>query len=69
MERLTRQEAADFLGCSLSALYSLEKSGQLEGLYYRIGKRRLYIKSKLERWALEGGSEKQKPLEMKKFVI
>ena len=69
MERLTRQEAADFLGCSLSALYSLEKSGQLEGLYYRIGKRKLYIKSKLEKWALDGGEKKQSPLEMKKYVI
>ena len=69
MERLTRQEAAEFLGCSLSAFYSLEKSGQLEGTYYRIGKRKLYIKSKIEKWALDGGQKKQNALEMKKFVI
>ena len=55
MERLTRQEAAEFLGCSLSAFYSLEKCGQLEGTYDRIGKRKLYIKSKIEKWALDEG--------------
>ena len=69
MERLTRKEAAEFLGCSMSALYSLEKSGQLEGTYYKIGKRKLYIKSKLEKWALDGGEKKQSLSEMKKYAI
>lgn len=53
--RLTREEAADFLQCGMSKLYELEKSGQLNGTFYNIGRRRLYIKDKLEQWMLNGG--------------
>ncbi|MBR6646318.1 MAG: helix-turn-helix domain-containing protein [Clostridia bacterium] len=57
MNRLTRQEAAEFLGCSMTAFYGLEKSGQLDGTYYKIGRRRFYIKEKLEDWAMSGGEK------------
>ena len=58
MNRLTREEAAEFLGCSKSAFYGLEKSGQLEGMYYKIGRRKIYITEKLEAWAMRGGDRK-----------
>lgn len=57
MNRLTRLEAAEFLGCSKSAFYGLEKSGRLDGLYYKIGRRKYYIKEKLEAWAMGGGEK------------
>jgi len=56
MNRLTREEAARLLGCSMSSLYALEKSGQLNGTYYQIGRRRFYITAKLEEWMNKGGS-------------
>ena len=55
MERLTRQEAAEFLGCSRSAFYKLEKKGVFKGMYYEIGTKRLYIKAKLIEWIEKGG--------------
>ena len=57
MNRLNRTEAAEFIGCSMTKLYFLEKSGQLEGTYYQIGTRRLYITNKLEEWILAGGEK------------
>ncbi len=61
MERLTRKEAAEFLGCSRSALYKLEKTGCLKGLYYEIGTKRLYIKAKLQEWVEKGGEAQCEP--------
>lgn len=55
MDRLTRAEAAQFIGCSMSKLYGLEKAGLLDGTYYQIGRRRLYITDKLEKWMNDGG--------------
>lgn len=53
--RLTRNEAAEFIGCSRSKLHGLEKAGFLKGTYYRIGNRRFYITEKLEEWMQRGG--------------
>lgn len=55
MNRLTRAEAAEFLGCGLSTLHKLERTKQLEGTYYQIGRRRIYIADKLEKWMRNGG--------------
>ena len=59
MNRLTRKEAAEFIGCGLSALYRMEKGGLLKGTYYEIGngkrRKRLYITDKLEKWIRDGG--------------
>lgn len=55
MDRLTRAEAAKFIGCSMSKLYGLEKADLLKGTYYQIGRRRLYITEKLEKWMNDGG--------------
>ena len=55
MNRLTRDEAAEFIGCSISKLYAMEKAGLLNGTFYQIGRRRLYITSKLEEWIMRGG--------------
>ena len=55
--RLTREEAASFLKCGMTKLYQLEKSGQLDGTFYNIGRRRLFIKAKLEQWILNGGEK------------
>ena len=55
MNRLNRQEACDFIGCGLSKLYELERSGQLDGTYYHVGRKRLYITERLEEWLLSGG--------------
>lgn len=57
MNRLTRKEACEFIGCSPTKLYELEKSGQLDGTYYQIGSKRLYITAKLEEWMLAGGEK------------
>lgn len=55
MNRLTRKEACEFIGCGMTKLYELERSGQLDGTYYNIGRRRLYITEKLQAWMLAGG--------------
>ncbi|MBQ9096840.1 MAG: helix-turn-helix domain-containing protein [Clostridia bacterium] len=59
MDRLTRSEAADFIGCSKSKLYSMEKAGFLKGTYYQIGRRRFYITEKLENWMKNGGEARE----------
>ncbi len=59
MNRLTRTEAAEYLMCSSSKLYRMEQANLLDGTYYDIGsgrgRKRLYIKSKLDEWMLAGG--------------
>lgn len=57
MNRLTRKEACEFIGCGMTKLYELERSGQLAGTYYNIGRRRLYITEKLQDWMLNGGDK------------
>ena len=58
MNRLTRQEAAKFLCCSINKLYHIEKAGLMADTYYDIGagqrNKRLYITERLEFWALQG---------------
>ena len=56
--RLTREEAAkDCIGCSMTKLNQLERSGQLEGTYYMVGRRRFYITEKLQSWLFAGGEK------------
>lgn len=59
MNRLTRQEAAEFIGCSISQLYRIEREKLLDGTFYELGtgkrRKRLYITAKLEEWANKGG--------------
>ena len=59
MERLTREEAAEFIGCSLGKLYLMERAGLLSGTFYEIGagkrRKRLYLPDRLEQWAMQGG--------------
>lgn len=59
MNRLTRAEAAEYIGCSISKLYGMEKADLLKGTYYEIGsglrRRRLYITPKLDEWIQAGG--------------
>lgn len=55
IRRLSREEAAKFIGCGLNKLTELVKSGALKGTYYTFGKRIIFIASKLEEWMLNGG--------------
>lgn len=55
MNRLTRKECSQYLGCSMSKLYSLEKSGALDNTYYTLGNRRIYITEKIDQWINKGG--------------
>lgn len=57
MEILTPAEAAKFLGVGMSTLYSLQRQGYFDGVFYRVGKRVFYIKHKLQAWAEAGGTE------------
>ncbi len=58
MNRLTRKEAAEYLGCSRSKLYEMEKRKLFEpGDYYTMGQKRLYITEKLDEWIMRGGEE------------
>ncbi len=59
MDRLTREEACKFLGCGMTKLYELERSGKLKGMYYTIGRKRYYITAYLEQWLLSGGENKK----------
>ncbi len=54
-DRLSREEAAKYIGCGMSKLYELEKTGLLDGTFYNIGRRRLYITEKLRQWMMNGG--------------
>lgn len=58
MNRLTRQEAAEYLGCSRYTLYRMEKENLFEpGDYYTMGTKRLYITESLDDWIKNGGEE------------
>ena len=56
MEVLTSSEAALFLGIGLTKLFDLQRQGYLNGVFYRVGKRVLYIKPRLQAWAEAGGT-------------
>lgn len=55
MNRLYRLEAAEYIGCSPSTLYRLEKMGLMDGTFYQIGRRRIYITAELDKWIENGG--------------
>ena len=55
MNRLYRKEAAEYIGCSPSTLYRLEKQGLMDGTFYTFGNRRLYITEELDKWLKAGG--------------
>lgn len=57
MKVLTPTEAAEFLGIGRTKLYDAMRKGQLNGTYYRVGRRLLFIQRKLEEWAEAGGTE------------
>ncbi len=56
MEILTPTEAAKFLGIGMNTLYKMQREGYFDGVFYRVGRRVLYIKSKLQEWAESGGT-------------
>lgn len=59
MDRMTRVEAAEYIGCSYSKLGSMERAGIMKGTYYEIGngerRRKIYITERLNDWILAGG--------------
>ena len=59
LERLTKAEAAKYIGCCLSKLNQMEKAGLMKGTYYEIGngqiRRKIYIVERLDEWLLQGG--------------
>ena len=58
MEILSPTEAAEFLHISRGMLAKLQRQGIFEGIFYRVGTRIFYIKSKLQEWAMLGGTIK-----------
>lgn len=54
---LTSEEAAEFLHCSRREIYYLLKRRELDGTYYRIGRRVFFNKEKLQEWKDAGGTE------------
>ena len=45
-----QKEACDLLGCGYDWLMIKVRTGELAGCYYRIGKRVIFVKEKLEEW-------------------
>ncbi|MBR4892602.1 MAG: hypothetical protein IKZ35_01290 [Clostridia bacterium] len=58
--RLTRQQASAYIGCSLSTLDKLQREGYLEGTYLELYNRRYYFTAKLDEWMLKGGTNNGK---------
>ncbi len=56
-ERLDTKEAMEFIGCGNTKFWRLVREKKLQGTYYRIGKRYLFIKDKLIEWMLAGGEQ------------
>lgn len=54
MTRLTpdnkQQEACNLIGCGYDQLMKMVRVGELSGTYYKIGRRILFVKEKLEAW-------------------
>lgn len=53
-DRLTREEAAKFIGCGITTFDKLQREGKLKGTYMQIYSRRFYFTDKLIKW-MEGG--------------
>jgi excisionase family DNA binding protein len=49
--------AAEILGCSESMVYKMIRCKQLEGTYYKIGKKTLFMRDKLDEWMKSGGTK------------
>ncbi len=45
-----QKEVCNFLGCGYDQLMKYVRTGVLDGTYYRIGRRVLFVKEKLEIW-------------------
>ena len=56
--RLTRTQAANYIGCSLSLFDKLQREGYLEGTYFSLYGRRYYIKDKIDSFLNSGGTYK-----------
>lgn len=59
MTVLSFAEAAEFLNCSATSLYRMQKRGSLEGTYFKVGNRTLFLQEKLIEWAQNGGENLQ----------
>lgn len=56
MKILNVPEAAAVLPCCTRQVYRLIREKQLEGTYYRVGRRIFFKADKLEQWKENGGS-------------
>lgn len=45
-----QKEACNLIGCGYDQLMKMVRNGNLAGTHYRIGKRVIFIKEKLELW-------------------
>ena len=69
METLLVEEAAEFLGCSEPTLYRMIRRGSMEGTYYTVGKKKLFLRTELEKWRTAGGERQfEKPPRGKYFI-
>lgn len=55
MNRLFKDEAAKHIGCSVSKLNQMKKAGLMDGTFYTIGNRTIYITDRLDEWINNGG--------------
>lgn len=45
-----QKEACNLIGCGYDQLMKMVRSGELAGTYYKIGRRILFVKERLELW-------------------
>ena len=57
LNRLTRSQAAEFIGCSESTFNKLLFNGFLKGTFYSVMGRKFFITEKLNEWMNNGGCE------------
>lgn len=57
LNRLTRAEAAKYIGCSPSTFNRLLREGYLKKTFYSVMGRRFFITEKLDAWMEAGGCE------------
>lgn len=53
-----QKEACDIIGCKYDQLMKLVRLGELDGTYYKIGRRAFFVREKLEEW-IENQIERQ----------
>ena len=56
LDRLTREMASEYIGCSLSVFDRLVKEGYLNGTFLELFGRRFFFTSRLDEWMLKGGT-------------